>query len=147
MILKHKSAYLPSHLLNTSCRQLCVCVQAMESLYKTKTDEGKKAVIAAGGLHVIGTERHESRRIDNQLRGRSGRWASSRVLLLCATIAGANNQLRGLSDRRAASGLACLHCFAWTVLRQLARTTAETAPRQMGLAAAYGLCNTKMLFV
>jgi len=32
-----------------------------------------QAVIAAGGLHVIGTERHESRRIDNQLRGRSGR--------------------------------------------------------------------------
>lgn len=31
------------------------------------------AVIAAGGLHVLGTERHESRRIDNQLRGRSGR--------------------------------------------------------------------------
>ena len=30
-------------------------------------------VIAAGGLHIIGTERHESRRIDNQLRGRSGR--------------------------------------------------------------------------
>ncbi len=34
-------------------------------------DHGK--VVAAGGLHVIGTERHESRRIDNQLRGRSGR--------------------------------------------------------------------------
>jgi preprotein translocase subunit SecA len=32
-----------------------------------------KQVVAAGGLHVIGTERHESRRIDNQLRGRSGR--------------------------------------------------------------------------
>ena len=31
------------------------------------------AVIAAGGLHVVGTERHESRRVDNQLRGRSGR--------------------------------------------------------------------------
>lgn len=31
------------------------------------------AVIAAGGLHIIGTERHESRRIDNQLRGRAGR--------------------------------------------------------------------------
>ena len=30
-------------------------------------------VIKAGGLHIIGTERHESRRIDNQLRGRSGR--------------------------------------------------------------------------
>jgi preprotein translocase subunit SecA len=32
-----------------------------------------KQVVAAGGLHIIGTERHESRRIDNQLRGRSGR--------------------------------------------------------------------------
>ena len=32
-----------------------------------------KAVVAAGGLHIIGTERHESRRIDNQLRGRAGR--------------------------------------------------------------------------
>jgi preprotein translocase subunit SecA len=30
-------------------------------------------VLASGGLHIIGTERHESRRIDNQLRGRSGR--------------------------------------------------------------------------
>ena len=30
-------------------------------------------VIEAGGLHIVGTERHESRRIDNQLRGRSGR--------------------------------------------------------------------------
>ena len=36
-------------------------------------EEGQKAVIAAGGLYVIGTERHENRRIDNQLRGRSGR--------------------------------------------------------------------------
>ena len=37
------------------------------------TPEDKKKVIEAGGLHVIGTERHEARRIDNQLRGRSGR--------------------------------------------------------------------------
>ena len=35
--------------------------------------ERHEAVIAAGGLHIVGTERHESRRIDNQLRGRSGR--------------------------------------------------------------------------
>jgi len=35
--------------------------------------EDREKVIAAGGLHVIGTERHESRRVDNQLRGRSGR--------------------------------------------------------------------------
>lgn len=40
---------------------------------KKETDEEKEKVIAAGGLHIIGTERHESRRIDNQLRGRSGR--------------------------------------------------------------------------
>ena len=41
-----------------------------------ETEEWKKLnteVIASGGLHVIGTERHESRRVDNQLRGRSGR--------------------------------------------------------------------------
>ena len=36
-------------------------------------EENKKNVLAAGGLHIVGTERHESRRIDNQLRGRSGR--------------------------------------------------------------------------
>ena len=36
-------------------------------------EEDQKKVIALGGLHVIGTERHEARRIDNQLRGRSGR--------------------------------------------------------------------------
>ena len=35
--------------------------------------ENNKKVIASGGLHILGTERHESRRIDNQLRGRSGR--------------------------------------------------------------------------
>ncbi len=41
--------------------------------YKSVTDEEAAQVKAAGGLHIIGTERHESRRIDNQLRGRSGR--------------------------------------------------------------------------
>ncbi|VAH76391.1 unnamed protein product [Triticum turgidum subsp. durum] len=41
--------------------------------FKVYTEEEKKKVIATGGLHVVGTERHESRRIDNQLRGRSGR--------------------------------------------------------------------------
>ncbi len=38
-----------------------------------RIEENKKKVLDAGGLYVIGTERHESRRIDNQLRGRSGR--------------------------------------------------------------------------
>ena len=41
--------------------------------YKEQTDAEKKEVMNAGGLHILGTERHESRRIDNQLRGRSGR--------------------------------------------------------------------------
>lgn len=41
--------------------------------FKQITDKEKQEVIELGGLHVIGTERHESRRIDNQLRGRSGR--------------------------------------------------------------------------
>ena len=41
--------------------------------YKAQTDEEKTKVIEAGGLCIIGTERHESRRIDNQLRGRAGR--------------------------------------------------------------------------
>ncbi len=41
--------------------------------YKQETDAEKEQVIAAGGLCIIGTERHESRRIDNQLRGRAGR--------------------------------------------------------------------------
>ena len=47
--------------------------QAMEREYKAVADEEKGEVISLGGLHVIGTERHEARRIDNQLRGRSGR--------------------------------------------------------------------------
>lgn len=41
--------------------------------YKVETDDAKKKVLELGGLRVIGTERHESRRIDNQLRGRAGR--------------------------------------------------------------------------
>ncbi len=41
--------------------------------YKAKIEEERAKVVEAGGLKVIGTERHESRRIDNQLRGRAGR--------------------------------------------------------------------------
>jgi preprotein translocase subunit SecA len=40
---------------------------------KQTTDAEHQEVVGAGGLHILGTERHESRRIDNQLRGRSGR--------------------------------------------------------------------------
>ena len=47
----------------------------MEALhrYKQHTDVEHEEVISVGGLHILGTERHESRRIDNQLRGRAGR--------------------------------------------------------------------------
>ena len=44
-------------------------MQRLKSAWQKKHDE----VLAAGGLHIIGSERHESRRIDNQLRGRAGR--------------------------------------------------------------------------
>ena len=45
----------------------------LEKKYDEEIKEEKEKVIKAGGLKIIGTERHESRRIDNQLRGRSGR--------------------------------------------------------------------------
>ena len=45
----------------------------LEEKYSKEIKEEKEKVIEAGGLKIIGTERHESRRIDNQLRGRSGR--------------------------------------------------------------------------
>ena len=47
--------------------------QEKYSRFKEETDREHDRVIETGGLHIIGTERHESRRIDNQLRGRSGR--------------------------------------------------------------------------
>ena len=47
--------------------------QAKIATIKAEWQLRHDAVLAAGGLHIIGTERHESRRVDNQLRGRSGR--------------------------------------------------------------------------
>ena len=47
--------------------------QKLYKKHKEETDKEKEEVKELGGLHIIGTERHESRRIDNQLRGRSGR--------------------------------------------------------------------------
>ena len=43
------------------------------AFFKAQTDAEHDEVVASGGLHIIGTERHEARRIDNQLRGRAGR--------------------------------------------------------------------------
>jgi len=47
--------------------------QPIYQKFKAQTDAEHEEVVAVGGLYVLGTERHESRRIDNQLRGRSGR--------------------------------------------------------------------------
>ena len=47
--------------------------QELKAEHKKTTDAEHDKVVAVGGLHIIGTERHESRRIDNQLRGRAGR--------------------------------------------------------------------------
>ena len=47
--------------------------QEFYTQFKEITDKEKQEVRALGGLHIVGTERHESRRIDNQLRGRAGR--------------------------------------------------------------------------
>jgi preprotein translocase subunit SecA len=45
----------------------------IEARYREQCAKDKRTVLDAGGLHILGTERHESRRIDNQLRGRCGR--------------------------------------------------------------------------
>jgi len=47
--------------------------EATRARVRTEWQQRHDRVVAAGGLHIVGTERHESRRIDNQLRGRSGR--------------------------------------------------------------------------
>ncbi len=47
--------------------------QTLHEEIKVEYEKNKQEVLALGGLHILGTERHESRRIDNQLRGRAGR--------------------------------------------------------------------------
>ena len=47
--------------------------EAVMAGFRQQCEAEREEVLAAGGLHILGTERHESRRIDNQLRGRSGR--------------------------------------------------------------------------
>ncbi len=59
--------------LQAELEQLAGAEAAKIEKHREEWQERNQAVLAAGGLHIIGTERHESRRIDNQLRGRSGR--------------------------------------------------------------------------
>ncbi len=61
---------------DTSDMEILAARSKYDSYYKSfkqQTDAEHDKVVSLGGLHIIGTERHESRRIDNQLRGRSGR--------------------------------------------------------------------------
>ena len=53
--------------------QRAATIKKFLSQFREQVKQEHEQVVAAGGLHVLGTERHESRRIDNQLRGRSGR--------------------------------------------------------------------------
>ncbi len=67
---------IPSAERNASGAEIIAARETYNALYKefkVQTDKEKKEVEAVGGLRIIGTERHESRRIDNQLRGRAGR--------------------------------------------------------------------------
>jgi preprotein translocase subunit SecA len=59
--------------LEVELHQIDVADEAARKHAREEWQKRHDAVIAAGGLHIVGTERHESRRIDNQLRGRSGR--------------------------------------------------------------------------
>ena len=58
---------------NTDILEARKVYRELENKYKEQLREEQQKVRAAGGLYIIGTERHESRRIDNQLRGRAGR--------------------------------------------------------------------------
>ena len=59
--------------LSQEMKDLKAEYETLYAAFKKETDEEKKKVCELGGLLIIGTERHESRRIDNQLRGRAGR--------------------------------------------------------------------------
>jgi len=59
--------------LEAELHQMDPADEAARARAREEWQKRHDAVIAAGGLHIVGTERHESRRIDNQLRGRSGR--------------------------------------------------------------------------
>ena len=66
MLRKHKSKRQDPH---PESEEFQAALEKAEAI----CNENKEKVLTAGGLHIVGTERHESRRIDNQLRGRAGR--------------------------------------------------------------------------
>ena len=71
MLIRQAEAELAARIADEAQRQ--AELERVASEIKAEVERDREVVRAAGGLYVIGTERHESRRIDNQLRGRSGR--------------------------------------------------------------------------
>ncbi len=72
ILLGGNAEFLAQAEANTKDRSNPAFIEALEK-YQAICSEEKNKVVEAGGLYIIGTERHESRRIDNQLRGRAGR--------------------------------------------------------------------------
>src|SRR5712664_4206249 len=71
MLLRQAEADIMATLPDDAARKAELARRAAE--IKAEVERNREIVLKAGGLYVVGTERHESRRIDNQLRGRSGR--------------------------------------------------------------------------
>src|SRR6267154_2588576 len=71
MLLRQAEADIMAKLPDDAARKAELARRAAE--IKAEVERNREIVLKAGGLYVVGTERHESRRIDNQLRGRSGR--------------------------------------------------------------------------
>ena len=122
---------------------------ALQRWTKLCDDEGEE-VVDAGGLYVLGTERHESRRIDNQLRGRSGRQGDpgeSRFYLslqdeLMQPIPGRCG--RGRHGAAATSRTTCRSRSRWSAARSRARRPRSRArtPRSARTSSSTTRCST-----
>ncbi len=105
MIARYEVTQAADEELLADTEALEAAIEESTDHYRVECEKEKREVLEAGGLHILGTERHESRRIDNQLRGRSGRQGdpgSSRFFLslqddLMRIFAGA--KVEGLMDR------------------------------------------------
>lgn len=75
-IIKNIKLYNSKNISNNNInniKELVLLYKQIKNKYQKECEKEKEYILRVGGLYVIGTERHESRRIDNQLRGRSGR--------------------------------------------------------------------------
>ena len=73
MLARYEVMQAASEELSNDPEALAAAIEEATGHYRARCEAEKKEVLAQGGLHILGTERHESRRIDNQLRGRGGR--------------------------------------------------------------------------